>query len=155
MRKRQIIALFTGLLFGLGLMLSGMTQPTKVIGFLDITGAWDPSLAFVMMGAIGVHFTAYQWFIKPRQTPLFDARFHVKEERRPDTKLLIGAAIFGAGWGLAGYCPGPGIVAVGLGSVSAIIFVLGMLLGMLIFRLTKPVEASTVEIKDTLDVTCG
>jgi uncharacterized protein len=155
MRKRQVIALFTGLLFGLGLVLSGMTQPTKVIGFLDIVGAWDPSLAFVMMGAIGVHFTAYQWFIKPRQTPLFDAQFHLKKDHKPDTKLLLGAVIFGAGWGLAGYCPGPGIVAIGLGSTNAIIFVLGMLLGMLMFRFTKPAKASTVESKNTLDVTCG
>ena len=155
MRKRQLLALFTGLLFGLGLVLSGMTEPSKVIGFLDITGAWDPSLAFVMMGAIGVHFIAYQWFIKPRRTPLFDAQFHLKEDRKPDAKLLIGAAIFGAGWGLAGYCPGPGIVAVGSGSVSAIVFVSGMLLGMLIFRVTKPAEVKTVEAKENLDVTCG
>ena len=155
MRRRQLLALCTGLLFGLGLVLSGMTEPTKVIGFLDIFGDWDPSLAFVMIGAIGVHLTAYRWFIKPRRAPLFDTQFHLNEKRTVDHKLLLGAAIFGAGWGLAGYCPGPGIVAVGSGSSSALVFVLGMLGGMLAFRLTRKPKVETVEVKENLDVTCG
>jgi uncharacterized membrane protein YedE/YeeE len=155
MRKRQLLALITGLIFGVGLVLSGMTEPTKVIGFLNIFGDWDPSLAFVMMGAIGVHFTAYQWLIKPRRFPWLDAQFHLQEERKPDAKLLLGAAIFGAGWGLAGYCPGPGIVAVGAGSLGAVVFVGGMVGGVLLFRATTGTTKQSPTKKQDLDVTCG
>jgi uncharacterized membrane protein YedE/YeeE len=127
--KSAFSALGGGLVFGVGLGLSGMTQPAKVIAFLDIFGAWDPSLMFVMMGAILVHFVLGRW-IRRRETPLLAARFHLPTATRVDMPLLAGAAVFGLGWGLGGYCPGPAIVSLGSGAVPAFIFVGAMALGM-------------------------
>jgi uncharacterized membrane protein YedE/YeeE len=108
-----------------------MTDPSKVIGFLDVAGAWDPSLAFVMLGAVAVHFIAYRW-VRGCAAPLFADEFAIPKLRRIDAKLVGGSAAFGAGWGLAGYCPGPGIVSLGAGSWDALVFVVAMLLGMLL-----------------------
>ncbi len=120
-----------GLLFGLGLGVAGMTQPAKVVSFLDLFGAWDPSLAFVMAGAIAVHAIAYR-LVRRRAHPLFDARFHLPTRTDLDRRLLVGAALFGIGWGIGGYCPGPGLVSlVTLGS-NALVFVLAMTTGMLL-----------------------
>lgn len=121
-------ALASGALFGLGLVLSGMTQPTKVIGFLDVFGRWDASLALVMAGAIAVHLPAYRW-IKGRSSPLFAERFTLPTRRDLDAKLLAGAALFGLGWGLGGFCPGPGVVSLGKGELSVGVFVAAMLIG--------------------------
>ena len=96
-----------GALFGVGLVLSGMTRADKVIGFLDLFGDWDPTLAFVMMGAIAMHLTLYRIILR-RQSPLWGDRFHVPTRRDISPQLVVGAAIFGVGWGLGGYCPGPG-----------------------------------------------
>lgn len=126
-----LLAAFSGLIFGLGLIIGGMTDPSKVIGFLDFAGDWEPALAFVMAGGVGVHFLLSQFVLK-RKSPLFDQVFHLPTKRDLDAKLLFGAAIFGAGWGLAGYCPGPGIVGGGAGSESAIIFVATLIIGMVI-----------------------
>jgi uncharacterized membrane protein YedE/YeeE len=126
---RELSALSAGLVFGAGLVVSGMTRPEKVLGFLDVFGRWDASLMFVMLGAIGVHFVAYRW-IRGRSAPMFAAKFVVPTRRDLDAKLLIGAAIFGAGWGLGGYCPGPGIVSLPGGGASAAVFVIAMLAGM-------------------------
>ena len=105
------IALFTGTLFGLGLSISQMIDPAKVINFLDITGTWDPSLALVMIGALAVNIVAY-YFTKRRETPLIgDENFHVPAKKQLDKRLISGAALFGMGWGIAGYCPGPAITS--------------------------------------------
>jgi uncharacterized membrane protein YedE/YeeE len=122
-------ALAAGASFGAGLVVSGMTRPTKVLGFLDVFGDWDPSLMFVMLGAIGVHWIAYR-VIRGRSAPLFASKFVVPSRRDLDAKLLFGAAVFGAGWGLGGYCPGPGIVSLPGGGLGAAVFVLAMLAGM-------------------------
>jgi uncharacterized membrane protein YedE/YeeE len=132
---KAVVALLAGLLFAVGLAISGMTKPEKVIGFLDFTGRWDPSLAFVMMGAVGVHFVA-QRLIKRLDKPVLDDRFHVPEKSPVDRKLVIGAALFGIGWGATGYCPGPVVVSVGAGSIGALVVGLGMLVGMLLHRFT-------------------
>src|SRR6185295_7370618 len=99
-----------------GLAVSGMTRPSKVVGFLDVFGAWDASLAFVMVGAIGVH-AVLQRVIARRGSPLFEDRFHLPTRRDVDARLLAGAAVFGVGWGLGGFCPGPGLVAAASGAV--------------------------------------
>lgn len=126
---RELSALVAGLVFGAGLVVSGMTRPEKVLGFLDVFGRWDASLMFVMIGAIAVHVLAYR-VIRGRSAPLFAAKFLVPTRRDLDVKLLIGAAIFGAGWGLGGYCPGPGIVSLPGGGAGAAVFVTAMLAGM-------------------------
>lgn len=120
-----------GLLFGLGLGLAGMTRPAKVAGFLDLFGAWDPSLALVMVGAIAVHFVALR-LARRRSAPLFEGRFHLPTRRDVDWRLVLGALIFGAGWGLGGYCPGPGLVSAAGGSSGALVFVVGMTTGVLL-----------------------
>lgn len=126
--KALASAFASGALFALGLGVSGMTKPSKVIGFLDLFGAWDASLAFVMVGAIGVHFVAQRLLTK-RASPLFDTRFHLPTRKDIDRRLVLGAAIFGVGWGLGGFCPGPGLVSAASGGVSALVFVVGMTLG--------------------------
>ena len=128
-KARLLVALITGLIFGAGLVISGMTQPVKVLGFLDVTGRFDASLMLVMVGAIGVHFVGNRW-AKRRSAPVFDERFQVPTRRDIDAKLIIGALLFGAGWGLGGYCPGPAIVSLPGGGISALTFVVAMVVGM-------------------------
>jgi uncharacterized membrane protein YedE/YeeE len=122
-----------GLLFGWGLLISGMTDPGKVIGFLDLTGSWDPSLALVMGGAIAVGFFAFG-MAKKRTRNFFGGALHLPTSRDIDKRLLLGALLFGAGWGLAGFCPGPGIVSMAAGQPKAMVFVVAMLAGMLVFE---------------------
>lgn len=130
----QIIAAFVvGIIFGLGLILSGMTQPQKVISFLDVVGKWDPSLMFVMLSAIPVHFLSYKW-IANKESPLLDVKWHYPRKTEITKPLIIGSILFGMGWGLGGFCPGPGIVALGSGSKNVIIFIVTMLLGMWLFK---------------------
>jgi uncharacterized membrane protein YedE/YeeE len=127
--KSVLLALGTGLVFGVGLLLSGMTQPAKVVNFLDVLGDWDPSLAFVMGGAIVVHFLAYR--LVPRlPTPVWGATWGIPTRRDIDTRLLVGAALFGAGWGLGGYCPGPALTSAVAGASSTLLFTGAMLAGM-------------------------
>jgi uncharacterized membrane protein YedE/YeeE len=126
----HLSALLSGLVFGAGLVLSGMTQPQKVLGFLDPLGRFDASLILVMLGAIAVHFVAYR-IRSRRSAPLYSPKFLVPSRRDIDAKLLAGAFIFGAGWGLGGYCPGPGIVSLAGGGLSALAFVSAMVIGML------------------------
>ena len=133
---RGLAALVAGLLFGGGLCLSGMTQPQKVLGFLDLAGAWDPALLFVMGGAVGVHLVLFR-VITRRAAPLFDDRFHVPAAGAIDRSLLIGAALFGVGWGLAGYCPGPAVVSAASGAVAPLAFVAAMVVGMACARLVR------------------
>ena len=122
-----------GLLFGVGLLLSGMTDPGKVIGFLDLAGNWDPSLAFVMGGAILVGIFAFA-FAKRRTTDFFGGAIRWPTSNAIDRRLVIGSVVFGAGWGLTGFCPGPALVSLGAGVPQAIAFVGAMLAGMAIFE---------------------
>jgi hypothetical protein len=125
-----LLAGLTGALFGAGLLVSGMTQPARVIGFLDVTGAWDPSLAFVMGSAVVVYAVAFRWILRRRSSPWFEAKLHLPTRRDLDRPLIVGAALFGIGWGLGGLCPGPGIVSAAGGSLPALAFVAAMLAGM-------------------------
>lgn len=132
--KTIVSAGIVGFIFSLGLGLAGMTQPQKVIGFLDIFGEWDPSLAFVMFGAISVHFISYK-IIRKRNTPLFSSKWEIPEKTNVTPSLVVGSLIFGVGWGLGGYCPGPAITSLGSLDSRPFVFVASMLVGMLIFKL--------------------
>jgi uncharacterized protein len=122
-----------GLLFGWGLLISGMTDPGKVIGFLDLAGTWDPSLAFVMGGGILVGLIGFT-VAKKRTRSILGSAMHLPTSRDIDRRLVLGSLTFGAGWGLAGFCPGPGIVAMGAGESKAALFVVAMIAGMLVFE---------------------
>lgn len=134
---QRTIEFLVGLLFGWGLLLSGMTDPGKVQGFLDLAGAWDPSLAFVMGGAIAVGVLAFA-LAKRRTTTFLGGVLQMPTSRDIDRPLIVGSLLFGAGWGLAGFCPGPGIVAMAAGEAKAAVFVAAMLAGMLAYKLVQP-----------------
>ena len=125
-----MITLFAGILFGFGLALSGMMQPEKVVGFLNITGEWDASLMLVMGGALAVFTPGYHFFIKKRQQTWNGAALHLPTKKALDRQLVLGALIFGAGWGLAGICPGPAVAMVALVGWPAMVFILAMVAGM-------------------------
>ncbi|WP_457391849.1 DUF6691 family protein [Roseateles sp. P5_E1] len=127
--KKVLIAAFAGLLFGLGLIVSGMASPSKVLGFLDLAGAWDPSLAFVMAGAIAIGLPAFAWARR--------ANVQLPDATRIDRRLVGGSLLFGIGWGLVGLCPGPALVVLGLGDAKALGFVAAMLAGMAIFEVLE------------------
>jgi uncharacterized protein len=131
---KNAISFIVGLIFSIGLGLGGMTQPKIVHGFLDVFGKWNPALLGVMAGAIGVH-SIFYFFIRKKSSPLLDTHFHVPTRKDIDKKLLTGAALFGIGWGWAGICPGPGIVAATSGNAEILIFIFSMILGMAIFKL--------------------
>ncbi|MFO0658622.1 MAG: YeeE/YedE family protein [Polyangiaceae bacterium] len=133
--KSLFASLFSGLLFGVGLAIAGMTSPEKVLGFLDFAGSWDASLAFVMAAAIAVHLPLSA-LIRRRSSPLFDTRFHVPSSRTIDRPLVLGSALFGVGWGLAGVCPGPALVDLATGATPIVVFVGAMVVGMLIQHAT-------------------
>ncbi len=135
-KTQNAVAFLVGLLFAIGLAFSGMTQPQKVIGFLDIFH-WDPSLIFVMIGAILVHSLSYP-LIRKRKTPLLDTKWHVPTRKDITARLIIGSALFGIGWGMAGFCPGPALSSIPTGDVRTILFVSFMLLGMFLFKKTEP-----------------
>jgi uncharacterized membrane protein YedE/YeeE len=130
---KNTIALITGLLFGFGLALSHMVDPNKVLNFLDIAGNWDPSLAFVLGGAVAITLPMFRLVLR-NPKPLLHPRFHLPVQTKLDRRLMIGAAIFGIGWGLAGYCPGPGISALVLGIWQPVVFVLALIGGSLAYR---------------------
>ncbi|MFC7419644.1 DUF6691 family protein [Iodobacter arcticus] len=131
----KLIALLSGLLFSLGLIISGMVNPAKVIGFLDLAGQWDPSLALVMAGAIATATPFFIWSKSRKQTLLTHEKMSLPDSKIIDRTLIGGSILFGIGWGLAGICPGPGIVALAMGEAKAFIFVIAMLVGMFIFTL--------------------
>jgi len=131
-----IFAGLSGIIFGLGLILSGMTNPAKVKGFLDITGLWDPSLAFVMGGAILVGVFAFA-FAKKRGETILGENLSLPDNKQIDGKLIIGALIFGAGWGLSGYCPGPAITSLLTAGLQPVIFTVGMLIGIGLYKIYK------------------
>lgn len=128
-----VFALISGLIFGLGLIVGGMADPSKVLGFLDVAGLWDPSLAFVMAGAIGVGLVAFS-IAKGKDTTWLGLPMQIPTGRQLDRRLIWGSIAFGVGWGLAGFCPGPAIVALGAGEAKAFVFVAAMLAGMLIYE---------------------
>lgn len=138
---KQIFALLSGLVFGLGLIISGMANPAKVLNFLDVFGTWDPSLAFVMGGAIAVTTLGFALLFRNRQTPFFDSTFRVPTRNDLEPKLLTGAVIFGVGWGLGGFCPGPALTALPVAAIGTLIFVPFMLVGMWIARHTPDLKS--------------
>lgn len=136
MNRNTVLASFAaGAIFGLGLVISGMANPAKVLGFLDIAGNWDPTLAFVMGGAILVAFPVFQ-LAKRREKPLLAEKWSLPDRSDIDMRLLAGAALFGIGWGIAGFCPGPALAAIGIVPLGALIFVASMIAGALAYRFT-------------------
>lgn len=135
MKAKNIVSSFiSGFIFALGLALSGMTQPGKVIAFLDLFGAWDPSLIFVMIGAIAVH-ASYYFLVKPKfSVPILSETYQIPTRKDLTGSLLVGAGIFGIGWGLGGYCPGPAVTSLGTLSLKPLVFIASMLLGMTLYR---------------------
>ena len=129
-------AFAAGLVFGLGLIVSGMADPSKVIGFLDLAGRWDPSLVFVMAGAILVGLIAYR-VARKRAVSLFGGPTRLPTARHIDRRLILGGLVFGIGWGLAGFCPGPALVSLGSGQDKAVVFTLAMLAGMALYELAE------------------
>jgi uncharacterized protein len=131
--RRNLAALFSGIVFGLGLAISRMVEPAKVLAFLDVTGEWDPSLLLVMLSAVVVSFIAYR-LTSRRTRPLLADKFFLPTKSELDRPLVLGAVIFGIGWGLAGYCPGPAVAALGLGTWEAPVFVAALAAGSLAYR---------------------
>ena len=136
-----LAAFVSGVIFAIGLALGGMTKPAKVAGFLDFTGNWDPSLIFVMGGAVITHAILYR-LIRQRPTPLFTAAFSVPMRKDIDVRLISGAALFGIGWGLSGFCPGPAITSLASGKMSVLIFVVAMIGGMTLHSASVKREGS-------------
>lgn len=130
---RQITALVAGILFGAGLAVSQMVNPAKVLAFLDLAGRWDPSLALVMGGALATTFVGYR-VVLGRDRPVFADRFQLPAARDVDARLLVGAGIFGIGWGLVGYCPGPALASLAFARVESVLFILAMLAGAAVYR---------------------
>lgn len=131
---KNIISFTVGLIFALGLGISGMTKVHVVKGFLDVFGDWNPALVGVMVGAILIHSFLFYFIIKKRKSPLLDSKFYLPTRKDLNGRLIVGSAIFGLGWGWAGICPGPGIVAMTSGNLNIIIFVISMLAGMIMFK---------------------
>jgi uncharacterized membrane protein YedE/YeeE len=134
MRRLVLAAFVSGVLFGVGLAMSGMTDPRRVLGFLDLFGKFDPTLLFVLGGAVATTTVLFR-FVLRRGSPVLASTFQVSNLRHIDRSLLAGAAIFGIGWGIAGYCPGPVLAGLGIGSLEALWFVPAMIVGMLLHRL--------------------
>jgi uncharacterized protein len=128
MKLQSITSFICGVTFAIGLVLAGMTQPGKIIGFLDVFGNWDPSLVFVLASAVGVYFVTYQFVIK-RKSPLLAPKFLVPTKTDLELKLVIGGILFGVGWGMSGLCPGPILTTLGTGSASVMILMVTMLIG--------------------------
>lgn len=139
--QKIVFAGLIGLLFGAGIAISGMANPAKVLNFFDFAGTWDPSLAFVMGGALAVTAVGYRFVLK-RSAPRFDTSFHLPGARNIDRPLVAGAAVFGVGWGITGFCPGGAIPALGLGEPDAFIFVASMIGGIVLARTVRMARAS-------------
>ena len=138
---RLLTALFSGFLFGVGLMVSGMANPANVLGFLDVAGRWNPSLAFVMAGAVAVSSIAFL-YAKRRKKSMLGSRMHIPAATPVTLRLVLGSAVFGVGWGLVGFCPGPALVALGAGFPKAWGFVAAMLAGMMAFEIIERAKLS-------------
>ena len=138
-------ALLSGMIFGVGLILSGMNDPSKVIGFLDITGNWDPSLAFVLGGAVSVGLLVFPFATK-RQQSLLGEVMHLPTATQIDRRLVLGSITFGVGWGLGGYCPGPALASLAYGGFKPLIFVISMLVGMGLIEMLEHRKAKTAQV---------
>ena len=141
--SRLLVSFISGLLFGVGLLISGMTDTAKVQGWLDVLGQWDPTLAFVMGGAMIP--MAAAWAIIAKKAPVFDLSFSMPSNKTIDLQLLVGSVLFGMGWALAGLCPGPAIAALGFGGTGIILFFISMVIGMI---LTKPIRMGSISTAD-------
>ena len=144
--KQNLTALFSGLLFGFGLSLSQMIDRDRVLGFLDVSGTWDPTLLFVLGGAVGVTVIAFRFVLRLPQ-PLWGQKFYLPTKKDIDLPLIIGAAIFGIGWGIAGYCPGPAITALVLGMGNPLLFLIAFVIGSLASKWYADSSAHKHEIK--------
>lgn len=150
---RNLFALLSGLLFGIGLLLSGLADPAKVLGFLDVSlitsGQWDPSLMLVMGGALGVYLPVYLLWVKPRvarhQGPMLDSQYHLPANKAVDGQLVLGAALFGLGWGMLGVCPGPAVVNLSSFDPMALAFMVAMILGAYLGRLLQRIQERRVQ----------
>ena len=134
--KKIIISFVAGIIFAIGLVISGMTNPHVVLGFLDILGQWNPSLAFVMIGAVTFNLISFH-FIQKRETPLCSSQFDLPQKTNIDTPLILGSLLFGIGWGVMGICPGPGIVNIVTLHPQALTFGLSLVIGMVLFKIMK------------------
>lgn len=135
MKPQEVIAILSGLLFGLGLGISQMVDREKVLGFLDVAGKWDATLIFVLGGAVGVTLIAFRFILSWKQ-PLLDSQFYLPPRNDIDLKLVTGAAIFGIGWGISGYCPGPAVTSLVQFTLNPLMFIIAFILGSLAYRLT-------------------
>ena len=141
---RLFLTYFIGLIFGIGILISGMANPAKVLNFFDVAGTWDPSLMFVMGGALVTTFIGYRLTLG-RNAPLFGAEFSLQTARQLDAKLLGGSAFFGVGWGIAGFCPGGELPALGTGRSEVLIFVVALIAGILIAKLIQSIAARAAQ----------
>ncbi len=143
--NKKMIGLVAGLLFGMGLAISQMISQQKVLGFLDLFGNWDPSLAFVMGGAVGVTALLFRVVLR-RPQPLLDSKFHLGDTSTVDRPLVIGSALFGIGWGLGGYCPGPGLASLASFQIEPVVFVAALIIGSLASKwlLTRPGRVANI-----------
>ena len=146
--KQNVVALLSGLLFGLGLSLSQMIDRDRVLGFLDITGNWDSTLLFVLGGAVGVTIIAFRFVLRLPQ-PIFGDKFYLPTRKDIDRSLILGAAIFGIGWGIAGYCPGPGITALVLGIWNPVLFVIAFIIGSFSYHWYTGFLVKSAHVKQT------
>lgn len=140
--KALLTSFISGVVFALGLGISGMTRPVKVIGFLDFFGAWDASLALVIVGAIAIYFAAYRWS-RSMASPMLAPDFSLPRRSDLDAKLIAGAAIFGVGWGLGGFCPGPALTSLASGAPAVVIFVAAMAVGMYLYTWVAELRAAS------------
>lgn len=147
-RVTELVALVAGLLFGLGLSLSQMIDRNRVLGFLDITGNWDSTLLFVLGGAVGVTVIAFR-FVLRLPHPIWGDKFYLPTRKKIDRSLVLGSAIFGIGWGIAGYCPGPGLTALVIGGVNPIIFLLALVLGSFLYDLSAKLLPNNNDLEST------
>ena len=131
----RLVSLFCGIIFGIGLVISQMINPAKVLGFLNLFGEWDPSLAFVMIGALIISSPLFH-LLKNKEKPIFSSSFSISNKKEIDKKLIIGSILFGAGWGLVGLCPGPAITSIALLNMSSVTFVIAMFVGFYIAKLS-------------------
>lgn len=141
---RFVLTYFIGLVFGIGISISGMANPAKVLNFFDVAGAWDPSLMFVMGGALFTTFIGYRLTLG-RKAPMFAAKFSLPTARQLDARLLGGSAVFGVGWGIAGFCPGGALPALGTGRSEVLIFVAALIAGIVIARLLQSIAARNAQ----------
>ena len=144
--KAHVVSFLSGLVFAFGLAIGGMLQPARVVGFLDFFGTWDPTLAFVMAGGLSVNLFAYHILTKKRDAPAFSPEFHLPTRKDVDAPLVVGAGIFGAGWALAGYCPGPAVTSLALGTFDALAFVAAMAAGIYAFSVFERPGAHVAKV---------